>query len=245
MDALAEAQNATDLEQRVEHIGLFRRGAMRHPVNPSTWVSKLDFTSFRVFTSSTRPVCMEFDVAEDPRPAQPPERQGALTPTPMLDSAAVAAGPARPKPNPADWTVGLPRLQMLYKREDVRKDYICMQLIHIIGHLLEAEGMDIPLLTYNVLPTSPEDGLIEVVQNSMTITDIVETYGRNGGAIDRYLKAHNQRVITEDYETIYRNSLAAYTVITFLLVCGCVWMGGEGGGGVVVRQIITCSNPQI
>ena len=56
--------------------------------------------------------------------------------------------------------------------DDIRKDQIMVNIIQILGLLLEEAGFTNYLQYYACLPTGADEGLIEVVQESVTIGDI-------------------------------------------------------------------------
>jgi phosphatidylinositol kinase/protein kinase (PI-3 family) len=63
--------------------------------------------------------------------------------------------------------------KILFKLEDIRKDQIVTNLILLMDNILKKEeGMDLDIVTYRCVPTSPIDGLIEIVPNSETLFHI-------------------------------------------------------------------------
>lgn len=56
--------------------------------------------------------------------------------------------------------------------DDIRKDQIIVNIIQIVGMLLEEAGFTNCLQYYACLPTGVDEGLIEIVQDSVTIGDI-------------------------------------------------------------------------
>jgi len=62
---------------------------------------------------------------------------------------------------------------MLVKSEDVRTDLLMLNCVRTMDIILIRElGEDLGLLTYNVLPTSPNTGIVEFVQHALTIEEI-------------------------------------------------------------------------
>jgi phosphatidylinositol 3-kinase len=61
---------------------------------------------------------------------------------------------------------------LLYKKEDIRKDQIIMDIIRLMDIFLKRNGININIITYNIQPTGPYEGLIEIVQNSKTLYEI-------------------------------------------------------------------------
>ncbi|GMF24150.1 unnamed protein product [Phytophthora fragariaefolia] len=111
----------------------------------------------------------------------------------------------------------LTHYRLMYKRDDLRKDSIVQNIINVMYLILKQETrLDIPLVTYRVLPTSSFDGLIEIVENAHTLYSII----RDHGTIMNFLHHHNGHRTLSDISSSFRESLAAYTVITFLLGVG-------------------------
>ncbi|RMX65325.1 hypothetical protein DD238_004777 [Peronospora effusa] len=114
-------------------------------------------------------------------------------------------------------TQKLPHYRLMYKRDDLRKDSIVQNIINVMYLILKQETrLDIPLVTYRVLPTSSFDGLIEIVENAHTLYSII----RDHGTIMNFLHHYNGHRTLSDISSSFRESLAAYTVITFLLGVG-------------------------
>ncbi|RLN45683.1 hypothetical protein BBO99_00001640 [Phytophthora kernoviae] len=114
-------------------------------------------------------------------------------------------------------TQSLPHYRLMYKRDDLRKDSIVQNIINVMYLILKQETrLDIPLVTYRVLPTSSFDGLIEIVENAHTLYSII----RDHGTIMNFLHHYNGHRTLSDISSSFRESLAAYTVITFLLGVG-------------------------
>lgn len=107
--------------------------------------------------------------------------------------------------------------RLMYKRDDLRKDAIVQNIIKLMYLILKRETrLDIPLVTYRVLPTSSFDGLIEIVENAHTLYSII----RDHGNILNFLHHYNGHRTLSEISSSFRESLAAYTVITFLLGVG-------------------------
>ncbi|KAI9912814.1 hypothetical protein PsorP6_005220 [Peronosclerospora sorghi] len=114
-------------------------------------------------------------------------------------------------------TQKLPHYRFMYKRDDLRKDSIVQNIINVMYLILKQETrLDIPLVTYRVLPTSSFDGLIEIVENAYTLYSII----RDHGTIMNFLHHYNGHRTLGEISSSFRDSLAAYTVITFLLGVG-------------------------
>jgi hypothetical protein len=107
------------------------------------------------------------------------------------------------------------RFAVLFKREDVRKDAIALSISKICKDLLESNQIKVPFITYDVIPTSPTSGFIEIVKDSKTLFEIFKE-----GTINNYLQIHNPEKKIGDILENYMRSLAFSVVITFILGVG-------------------------
>ncbi|KAG1697100.1 hypothetical protein DVH05_017486 [Phytophthora capsici] len=174
---------------------------LRLPVDPQVKVSGIDYKKTEVKRSAEAPmiitctgVTCEEDDSEDSTDASKSQRN--------------------------TWsrrTHKLPHYRLMYKRDDLRKDSIVQNIINVMYLILKQETkLDIPLVTYRVLPTSSFDGLIEIVENAHTLYSIIRDHEK----IMNFLHHHNGHRTLLDISSSFRESLAAYTVITFLLGVG-------------------------
>lgn len=68
---------------------------------------------------------------------------------------------------------GLGEMSVLVKKgDDLRKDQLIMGVMKILGRLLEENGLRNLFQCYACLSTSEDEGLIEIVPNSITIGDV-------------------------------------------------------------------------
>jgi len=108
--------------------------------------------------------------------------------------------------------------KILYKKEDLRKDHIIMNMIELINHILKTEeNMDIMTVRYNVVPTSAESGYIEIVENSQTIFTIIE---KTGFTIQNYIMEFNKNISIQEFRERFIKSTALYCVISYLIGIG-------------------------
>ncbi|OQR92302.1 phosphatidylinositol kinase (PIK-D) [Thraustotheca clavata] len=110
------------------------------------------------------------------------------------------------------------KYRLMYKRDDLRKDSAVQNIIRVMYWILkqETQQFNSSLVTYRVTPTSSYDGLIEIVENAHTLYSIIREHGN----IMHFLHHYNGHRTLSDISTSFRESLAAYTVITFLLGVG-------------------------
>ena len=61
---------------------------------------------------------------------------------------------------------------LVKKGDDLRKDQLIMGIMKILGRLLDENGLQNRFQCYACLSTSEDEGLIEIVPNSITIGDV-------------------------------------------------------------------------
>ena len=105
---------------------------------------------------------------------------------------------------------------VMFKTEDVRKDRIITLAISLMDQILKEDGMDMDITTYRVLPTSMNNGFIEIIDNSTTIYEIQKM----NYTIQNYIMEKNSSHIIADVRKRIIKSTAAYCVITYLLGIG-------------------------
>jgi len=106
--------------------------------------------------------------------------------------------------------------------DDLRQDQIVVQLISLMDNLMKKENLDLKLTPYKVLATSTKDGMVECVQESQTIADILETYGND---LHHYFRKYHPSPespygIEPEVINTFVRSCAGYCVITYLLCIG-------------------------
>jgi phosphatidylinositol 3-kinase len=86
---------------------------------------------------------------------------------------------------------------------------------------LKDVGLDLKFTIYNLIAFTVDDGLLQFVPNSKTITDIKTDYNGDLNCIGKYFKKHAKD--DEDYERILNNYIdtcAGYCTATYLLGIG-------------------------
>jgi len=109
--------------------------------------------------------------------------------------------------------------------DDLRKDLVTLLMFRVMNKLWLNKGLDLKMMMYNVLPTGPLCGLIEIVPNAATFREIHIQYGLTGSFKDDSLLLWLQRFNTtdEEYARALENftcSAAGYCVATYLLGIG-------------------------
>lgn len=107
---------------------------------------------------------------------------------------------------------------LLYKREDVIKDQTIINLIKLASIIIKREeGIDLDIVTYNVLPIDKNSGIIEIIDKADTVYFITE---KIKSSILNYMLEKNDDMTINELKKRYIKSVAAYSVITYLLGIG-------------------------
>ena len=107
---------------------------------------------------------------------------------------------------------------IMLKNEDIRKEAIIMNIIKLINYfLIREEGVDLKIITYNILPISSKYGYIEFVPNSSTLYHIKEDLNFS---IQNWIIENNNSLNVDEIRDNICKSCAAYCVITYLLGIG-------------------------
>jgi Phosphatidylinositol 3- and 4-kinase/Phosphoinositide 3-kinase family, accessory domain (PIK domain) len=106
--------------------------------------------------------------------------------------------------------------------DDLRQDQLIIMMISLMDGLLKRAALDLCLTPYSVIAMSPTSGLVEFVDGSMPITQILAAHN---GSVMQFFQAvsphkgakYNVRPSTM---STYLRSCAGYCVITYLLGVG-------------------------
>ncbi|KAL0386974.1 UNVERIFIED_CONTAM: Phosphatidylinositol 4-kinase alpha 1 [Sesamum radiatum] len=101
--------------------------------------------------------------------------------------------------------------------DDCRQDVLALQVISLLKDIFEAAGLNLYLYPYGVLPTGPERGIIEVVPNSRSRSQMGET--TDGGLYEIFQQDFGP-VGSPSFEAARENFLvssAGYAVASLLL----------------------------
>lgn len=133
----------------------------------------------------------------------------------------------QPPPNIEDTDLQNPNFNVIFKSgDDLRQDQVIMQIIQLMDKLLKQESLDLKLSPYTVLATGLKHGMLQCVENSMSIAKILDNY-RND--IRNYLQVFQPDENNKDKEghgikqeciDTFVKSSAGYCVITYLLCIG-------------------------
>ncbi|KAL4615716.1 hypothetical protein ACB092_07G146600 [Castanea dentata] len=101
--------------------------------------------------------------------------------------------------------------------DDCRQDVLALQVIALLRDIFEAVGINLYLFPYGVLPTGPERGIIEVVPNTRSRSQMGET--TDGGLYEIFQQDYGP-VGSSSFEAARENfiiSSAGYAVASLLL----------------------------
>ncbi|CAL5377227.1 unnamed protein product [Camellia sinensis] len=116
-----------------------------------------------------------------------------------------------------DWNVTKPQACIFKVGDDCRQDVLALQVISLLKDIFEAVGINLYLFPYGVLPTGPERGIIEVVPNAPSRSQMGET--TDGGLYEIFQQDFGP-VGSRSFETARENfiiSSAGYAVASLLL----------------------------
>ena len=124
------------------------------------------------------------------------------------DKISVKESATRPTLIPCD------KSSLLYKKDDIRKDYIIMCVIRLMHKILESNGIKSDYVTYNVQPTTEGEGFIEIVENCETLYNISEKLNIS---IINYLLRNNPDESVSNLRQRFKNSCASQSVLAYML----------------------------
>lgn len=106
---------------------------------------------------------------------------------------------------------------ILFKNEDIRKDRIITLIIKLFDIILKENDLEMNITNYDVIPTSLNSGIIQIVDSSTTIYDV---YNLHKTTLLNFILEKNSLNKVEDLRHKFITSLASYCVITYLLGIG-------------------------
>ncbi|XP_035226902.1 phosphatidylinositol 4,5-bisphosphate 3-kinase catalytic subunit alpha isoform-like isoform X2 [Stegodyphus dumicola] len=110
--------------------------------------------------------------------------------------------------------------------DDLRQDMLTLQVIRIMDHIWQNEGLDLRMMPYACLATGKEVGMIEVVRNAKTVMNIQRKGGRmaafqvDSTQLYKYIKEKNKGNKYDQAIETFTHSCAGYCVATFILGIG-------------------------
>jgi hypothetical protein len=106
--------------------------------------------------------------------------------------------------------------------DELKQDQLIIMMIQLMDRLLKRAALDLCLTPYAIIATSPTSGLVEFVDGSFPISQILSKYN---GSIMQFFQAvapqkGSKYDMRQDVMSTYVRSCAGYCVITFLLGVG-------------------------
>lgn len=110
------------------------------------------------------------------------------------------------------------QFDLLYKRECLLKDQIAVNVIRMIDQILKRDlNLDLHIVSYRVLPTDENAGLVEIIPNSETIHSILH---HQNFTLQNWILEHARGMTVDRVRDNFVKSTAAYCVISYLLAVG-------------------------
>jgi phosphatidylinositol kinase/protein kinase (PI-3 family) len=107
--------------------------------------------------------------------------------------------------------------QIMYKYEDMRKDRIITDIIRLIDLILKENELDMDIVKYHVIPITNKRGLVEIVNDSKTVFDIIEN---RKTSVLNYILDNNSEDTVDNIKQRFIRSTGVYCIITYLLGIG-------------------------
>ncbi len=106
--------------------------------------------------------------------------------------------------------------------DDLRQDQLVIQFITLIDGLLKSYGLDLKLSPYKVLATSIEDGFVEFVSDSQTLSSVLNENNNDLLQYFRSIKPRQDAPFGIDPVVLdtFARSCAGYCAITYILGIG-------------------------
>lgn len=108
-------------------------------------------------------------------------------------------------------------INIMHKKESMRRDQLIINIIRLMEIVLNSECIDIDIITYDVLPLNNNSSLVEIIDNCETMYHIMHKL--KSTALN-YILDENRNEKIGEIKTKFIKSIAAYSVITYLLGIG-------------------------
>jgi phosphatidylinositol 3-kinase len=106
--------------------------------------------------------------------------------------------------------------------DDLRQDQLVMMMIKLMDGLLKRASLDLCLTPYSVIATSPTSGMVEFVDGSIPVSQVLANY--NNSIMQFFQACAPQKGAKYDMRpdviSNYVRSCAGYCVVTYLLGVG-------------------------
>lgn len=189
------------------------------PSAPHVMVNGVNPQSAKLFKSALYPALIEFHVDSciHHEPSKDTgSKRGASTPVAQL--------PAEQSPDSSDSRKGgmTSHKVILKTGDDLRQDQLVIMMIQLMDGLLKRGSLDLCLRPYSIIAMSPSSGLVEFVDDSMPISQVL---ANNGNSILQFFRENSPKRgakydVQPDVMNTYVRSCAGYCVITYILGVG-------------------------
>eukprot|EP01119_Soliformovum_irregulare_P018730 TRINITY_DN5798_c0_g1_i3.p1 TRINITY_DN5798_c0_g1~~TRINITY_DN5798_c0_g1_i3.p1 ORF type:complete len:941 (+),score=280.55 TRINITY_DN5798_c0_g1_i3:461-3283(+) len=113
---------------------------------------------------------------------------------------------------------------LLKSGDDLRQDMLTMQMFRIMDTEWKNNGIELGMSPYGCLATGDQEGILEIVPNSKTISGIQKELGVNAvfkeTSLANWLMENNPFILQEQCSQNFVLSCAAYCVATYVLGIG-------------------------
>lgn len=204
-------------------------GSVPLPSAPSVMVTGVRSESVRMFKSALYPAVVEFTVGRrnDRADAENDDLRGRQVYTTRSELSAALAGngneSAKKRATEETERKNSSAFKVIVKTgDDLRQDQLVIMMIQLMDRLLKRATLDLCLKPYAILATSASTGLVEFVDGSIPISQVL---ANNNNSILQFFKKTAPRQgakygIDPDVMQTYLRSCAGYCVITYLLGVG-------------------------
>lgn len=182
------------------------------PSAPEILVNGVNPETVRMFKSALYPALVEFHVEGIAK------KDGYRSSNSAKDR---QSSPMSPKIE--DQTTTFTTYKVIVKTgDDLRQDQLIIMMIQLMDGLLKRAALDLCLTPYSVIALSPNSGLVEFVDGSLPISQILSE--NNGSILNFFQSVASQKdakyEVRPEVMSTYIRSCAGYCVITYLLAVG-------------------------
>lgn len=203
------------------------------PLDPSLAITGLDPMSTFLFRSAMYPAVINFRVQPVDATDELVHDHVVIEPQPIEEQSIILVeDPVDSSPSP----IGNQYKVIFKSGDDLRQDQLIMQFISLMDSLLKKVNLDLRLLTYGILATAPNDGIMEFVRDSMPVSAVTSQHG----SILAFLRHYNGDAngplgVKASAMDTYVRSCAGSCVVTYLL----------GIGDRHLDNVMMCKNGQM
>jgi len=174
-----------------------------HPLCPTRRITGVDPNALRVFSSNAQPI--KIDLLLEPESdgsAAGGEAAGSQNPG-RADADGMASRCGGTQDSGAMSDAQVERYPILLKiGDDLRLDQLVLQLLGVMDKMFKDVNLDLQLTLYPVLSFSNDEGVMEFVRNSTSLTQV----NKEHGSIAAFFKKRARQIVAEEQEQRKRRS---------------------------------------